>query len=108
MFLRAVANVIRSTEFVSSLVGAGPLTLKFKLRQANEGVTHAFEAPKERNKEAVTALLAFTQKQFQGMPIHYPSGTVEKSEKPSTWIWSPDPRVEAIAEILLSIKDRRP
>ena len=62
---------------------SGPLRLKFKLRQANEGVFHAFEAAKERNKEAVAALLTFAGKEFPGMQTHCPSGTVAKSSAPN-------------------------
>jgi len=83
-FFRDPGTVVHEFDEASGRIRAsGPLRLKFKLRQANEGVSHAFEAAKERNKEAVAALLTFAGKEFPGMQTHYPSGTVAKPSAPN-------------------------
>jgi hypothetical protein len=76
-------QVIEFDETTGRIRAVGPLRLKFKLRQANEGVAHAFEAAKERNKEAIAALLAFAHQEFSGMSTPYPSGTVAGPDTPS-------------------------
>jgi hypothetical protein len=83
-FRHPETKVLEFNDATGHIRAVGPLRLKFKLQQANKGVSHAFQSAKDRNQEAVAALLAFAQRQFRGMHTHYPSGTVEKSEKRST------------------------
>ena len=78
-FFRDPGTVVHEFDEASGRIRAsGSLRLKFKLRQANEGVSHAFKSAKERNQEAIAALLAFAKKEFPGMQTPFPSGTVPR------------------------------
>jgi hypothetical protein len=75
-FRHPETEVLEFNDATGHIRAVGPLRLKFKLRQANEGVSHAFNAAKERNQEAVAAVFAFARKQFPGMRTPRPSDTI--------------------------------
>lgn len=82
-FKHPETEILEFNDKTGHIRAIGPLRLKFKLRQANESLSRAFQSAKERNQDAVAAVVAFARHEFPRMQMHRPISTSAGSDSPN-------------------------